>query len=242
MRVPLFLTVIVALQPGPASAQRAAREQAPTVVTAPAKERLEYLNPAQFDPARLLPAPPGKGSRGERLELTHLHALRNVASRERLAQAKWDAAHEDPAIFNSSVGQDLAKLPNTWALLKIVQNETDLVIGMSKTYFARVRPYGIDPSLAFCQSGDKLAKSYPSGHSGLGYSVAYALAQLVPDRAPQILARATDYALSRELCGAHFPSDTEASHVVATLSAAELMADPRLAGRIAAARAELASR
>jgi len=73
----------------------------------------------------------------------------------------------------------------------------------------------------------------------MGYSVGWTLAQLMPYRAPQILARAEDYALSREICGVHYPSDTEASHVIGTLTAATLFSDPRLAGQIAAARAEL---
>ena len=67
------------------------------------------------------------------------------------------------------------------------------------------------------------------------------LAQLLPDQAPAILARAHDYALSREICGVHFRSDTDASHVVGTLVAARMLADPRLAARIAAARTELAA-
>ena len=64
----------------------------------------------------------------------------------------------------------------------------------------------------------------------------------MPERAPQIPARAADYALSREYCAVNFPSDTEASHAVGTFVAARLLADPRLATRIAAARAELAAR
>jgi acid phosphatase (class A) len=45
--------------------------------------------------------------------------------------------------------------------------------------------------------------------------------------------------MSREYCGAHFASDIEASHVIGTLVGIDLLADPRLADRIAAARAEL---
>jgi acid phosphatase (class A) len=69
--------------------------------------------------------------------------------------------------------------------------------------------------------------------------VGLVLARLIPEKAPIILARANDYALSREICGVHFPSDTEASHMLATLVADRLLALPALRGKIDAARAEL---
>ena len=147
-------------------------------------------------------------------------------------------------MFDEAAGRDLRKLPETWALLTIVQSETDAVIDRAKVHFNRPRPWGVDPTLDYCGKGNgkKPIHSYPSGHSGLGYSVGWTLAQLMPDKAPKILARAQDYALSREICGVHYPSDTEASHVIGTLAAAALFADPRLAARIAAARVELSAR
>lgn len=61
----------------------------------------------------------------------------------------------------------------------------------------------------------------------------------MPEKSQLILARAHDYAVSRLYCGAHYASDTEASHVIGTMVGIDLLADPRLAGKIAAARAEL---
>lgn len=159
-----------------------------------------------------------------------------------MAQAKWDDAHEDPSIFDEVTGRKLATMPATWALLRTVQNDADLATNLAKAHFARTRPWGVDPSLPNCDAGKgkKTVGSYPSGHSVVGYSVGWALAQLMPDKAAAILARAQDYALSREICGVHFPSDTEASHVVGTVIAARLFADPRLAPRIATAKLEIA--
>lgn len=209
-----------------------------------ANEPLHYLSPIAFDPSRLVPAPPAIGSEVEILELARLHKLRLAASSERLARARWDGDHEDPAVFDSAAGRDLKKLPATWALLTIVQKETDAVIDRAKVHFNRTRPWGVDSTLPYCDKGKRKlpTHSYPSGHSGLGYSVGWTLAQLLPNRAPQILARAEDYALSREICGVHFPSDTEASHVIGTLTAATLFADPRLAHAISQSRAELRDR
>lgn len=203
-----------------------------------------YLDPALFNPAQTLPPPPAHGSAEEAREVDALHRLIAGASKERLAQAKADAEDETPALFNATLGFDLKSKPATWALLTLVHAEASKVSKASKTFFHRMRPYSADPSLPYCERDADPAKpeftSYPSGHSTLGYSVGWVLARLMPSRADAILARAHDYALSREYCGAHFASDTEASHVIGTLAAATLWNDPRLAARIAAARAELA--
>lgn len=205
-------------------------------------KRLQYLNAAAFEPVRLLPAPAAKGSLKEAIELRHVHALIDGADAARRAQAKADSDIEDPSIFDAAARRELKALPNTWALLRLVQAETDLAINDSKVSFHRIRPWGVDPTIHNCENEPKAkpTRGYPSGHSGLGYSVGWTLAQLAPDQAPAILARAADYALSREICGAHFASDTEASHVVGTLAAWMLSTDPRLVGLYDAARAELA--
>jgi acid phosphatase (class A) len=202
---------------------------------------LEYLDPAEFAPQRLLPAPPARGSAAEARELVSLHALIASASTDRLVQAKWDATHEDPAIFNAVMGRDLATLPQTWALLKLIQREANTAAGMGKKYFNRTRPWGVDATIPNCEAPTtkQPIDSYPSGHATLGFSVGYALAQLQPDKAAALFARATDYAQSREYCGVHFASDTEASHVIGTLAAVHLLNDPRLASQVAAARVEL---
>ena len=219
-----------------------ARSPAVMAISAPAAEaRLHYLDPAKFVAQRMVAAPPVTGSAAEALELSRLRALIAAATPDRMVQAQSDGDHEDPGLFNATLGRDLNKMPATWALLTLIQQETDVVIDQGKDYFARKRPYAVDPSLPACVKDrmSKPARSYPSGHSGLGYSVGWTLATLLPDQAPQILARADDYALSREICGVHFHSDTEASHVIGTLIAATLLNDRRLARQIAAARAEL---
>ena len=234
---PLFTTLALAL-----TAPHAAAAQTAPIAKAP--KQFELIDPNTVQPDRMLPSPPAKGSAAEAIELAQVRRIVGAASAERMAQARSDDANETPAIFDAVTGRKLAALPATWALLRTIQHDTDLTIDLAKKHFARIRPWGIDPSLPNCDAGKGKSPvgSYPSGHSGLGFSVGWALAQLLPDKASAILARAQDYALSREICGVHFPSDTEASHVLGTLVASRLFADPRLAGRIAAARAELAAK
>lgn len=218
---------------------------AQTPAAAPvAAKTLRYLDPALFQPAQILPAPPARDSRVNTLELEMLHHLIAGASPERLKQAREDADNENPAIFDAVLGVDLRKLPATWELLEIVDKESALAAGIAKEHFHRMRPYSADPTIAFCEGKADPAKpayrSYPSGHATLGYSVGVALARLMPAKAEKIMQRAGDYALSREYCGAHYVSDTQASEVLGTLAATMLLNDPRLAEKVAAAKAELA--
>jgi acid phosphatase (class A) len=240
--VAILLSAALPLVPASADVPAAPAVVAPA--SQPAPKVLQYLKAADFSPTSLLPAPPAKGSATEASELASLHALIASASAARMQQAKWDADHEDPAIFSDTLGLDLTKLPHTWALLKTVQSEANIAAGSSKKYFNRTRPWGVDTTIPNCEgpTNKPPVNSYPSGHATLGYSVGYVLAQLVPAKATAILGKADDYARSREYCGQHFASDTAASHVLGTLAAVRLMGDPRLADQFADARAELAAR
>ncbi len=201
---------------------------------------LRYLDPATVRPELLLPQPVRPGSPELTRELDPVRLLVRTASPARWARAKADDGLEDPKVFDTAAGRKLEDLPQTYALLKLVQDEAEAVVVPAKAYFAQQRPYQIDPKLRHCGTGTAKLTAYPSGHAGFGYSVSWALALLLPARAPQVLARAQDYALSREICGNHFHSDTEASRVIGTMVTERLFADPRLAAQIAAARAELA--
>jgi len=212
--------------------------------SAPAKpQTLQYLDATLFQPVLILPAPVAKDMPANARELAMLHQLIAGASPQRLKQAYQDAIHEDPAVFNETLGVDLKKLPATWELLEIVNHESAVVASIAKDHFHRMRPYSADASLPFCEGKADPAKpayrSYPSGHSTLGYAVGVALARLLPAKADRIMDRAQDYAMSREYCGAHYASDIQASEVIGTLAATLLLNDPRLADKVAAARVEL---
>jgi acid phosphatase (class A) len=209
--------------------------------SAASKESLHYLTSADVDPGLILPKPFAPGSEGEKAELVELHQIVASASPARLAQAKWDDENEDPAIFDGVLGVKLEAMPATWALLKEVQEEGEAAADVSKKFFHRARPWSADATLPNCDAGKKAnpGRSYPSGHSTLSYSVGYVLAHLAPEKADIILSRAADYAMSREICGVHYPSDTEASHVLATIIGVKLLASPAFVAKMAAARGEL---
>lgn len=218
----------------------------PGAVAAPgrvASKPALYLDPHAFKPGLLLPPPPAPGSPAETRELKEVREIVAAASVAEREQTKVDDGIEDPSVFDAAIasGISLRRLPRTWALLTRVANEADAVASLAKHRFDRTRPWGVDPSIVPCDAGPGRtpAFSYPSGHAMLGYSVGLVLAEVLPDRAPAILARARDYAFERVVCGAHFPSDVEASHVLASIIVERLEAVPAFRSDVEAAKVEL---
>jgi acid phosphatase (class A) len=215
--------------------------QAPAAPATKPVKVLQYLTPADIDPARLLPPPPAEGSAAAKAELTELHRIIAARTPERLAQARWDDDHEDASAFFATVapGFDLKALPATAEVLHVVETDGSLAASRAKSLFARKRPWVIDSSIPTCDPGDKPLTSYPSGHATYGYSLAMTYAVLMPDKAQAFMARASDYAFSRQVCGSHYASDTQASQALSAAVVTALLKNVEFAAKIEAARAEL---
>ena len=225
------------------AAVAAAPSLAQSQAMAPAKpaKTLRYLSEADINPVRLIPAPPADGSDTNKAELAELHRIFAAKTLERFNQAKWDDEHEDPSMYAPTLGMnfDLQKLPATAEVMAIVQTDADLAAGAGKAKFKRKRPWAVDATLSTCDPDDKPLTSYPSGHATLGYSLGMTLAVLMPEKAEMLMARADDYAFSRELCGAHYPSDTRASEALSAAVVTALLKNPEFQTKLAAAHAEL---
>jgi acid phosphatase (class A) len=214
-------------------------------------KKLKVLTACDIDPSRLLPPPAADGSENQRRKLAEVRRLVKTRSPERFAQAKWDNDHEDPSAFASTIGPrfDLSKLPATAKLLDVVMNDQGIAAGSAKDYFRRRFPIAVETEPAdyrqwTCDAevkrpADRPFRSYPSGHSTMGFSVGLILAGLMPEKSQAILARAAEYAYSREICGDHYHSDIEASHALGSAVGITLLNHPALRTQIEAARAEL---
>ncbi|GIL37976.1 phosphatase PAP2 family protein [Roseiterribacter gracilis] len=215
----------------------------PAPAAAPPTKTLQWLRAEDVEPGQLLPPPAAAASPEQQADLAALRDVIRTRTPERYAQAKWDDEHEDASIFAATIGDgfNLSALPATAELLKLVQHEQSVAANMAKRYFLRPRPWAVDTTIVACdfKLGKPPLTSYPSGHATLGYSVGFVLAALIPEKAQAIQARAKDYAYSREVCGAHYHSDTEASHALGVAVATRLLTLPALQSRIEAARREL---
>ena len=218
---------------------------APDAAPKPAKATkvLIDLTPAEMDATRLLPPPPAEGSPRALAELAELKRIAASTPAARYTQAKWDDDHEDPTLFQPLLGSgfDMAALPATAALLELVQTDAGVSASAAKKVFARKRPWAVDAAIKTCDPDDKPLTSYPSGHATLGYALALTLAEAMPDKSQALLTRASDYAYSREICGSHFASDTQASQALATAMVTKLMTKPGFQAKLAAAKTELSA-
>lgn len=200
------------------------------------------LSPAETDAARLIPAPPAQGSERERAEVAELHAIQSTRSSDELAHALDSGKHEDASIFAAVLGPgfDLSRLPATASLMAQVRADDSAAVKRAKAYFKRPRPWIVDASIVGCPHGDnKPLSSYPSGHSTMIFAAATVLADLVPEKAQDLLRFAQGFAHDRLVCGHHFQSDVVAGEVYGGVIAADLLHRTDLQAQIAAARAEL---
>jgi acid phosphatase (class A) len=199
-----------------------------------------YFDPVTLDLAALVPAPPQAGSAAEKADLAELHRIEQTRSPEQVAAAKRDENEEDMFAFSTVLGAGFnpEALPVTAKLGAHVKNEQSVAGGALKAEFHRVRPYNADKTLHPVCAVTDAANAYPSGHALTGYLEAFTLAEMVPEKRAEILARADDYAHNRLVCGVHYPGDIEESRRVALLVFGYMMATPKFQQDLAAAKAE----
>ncbi len=201
-----------------------------------------FLSGDFLDPALILPVPPTPDSAEGKAQLDEARAIVKAASPQRVKEAAADDADESVHAFVKVLpALDLAKLPATAKLFKDVENDQEYAADVAKDHFARRRPYEVDPSIPTCvpsKQGGK-PRSYPSGHTTLGFTDAIVLAHLMPAKAQVIFARAQEYGENRVVCGVHFTSDTVASQALATGIVTEMQQSAQYQAEFAAAKAEL---
>lgn len=199
-----------------------------------------YIDPAVLDLPALIPNPPGVGSAANKAELAELHRIEKARTAAQVVAAKADEAEEDLFAYKTVLGAGFNSeaLPLTAELGVHVKNEQSVAGGALKAVFARARPYQTDKTLHPACALTQAANSYPSGHALTGYLEGFTLAEIVPEKRAEILARADEYAQNRLVCGVHYPSDVEASRRVAYVVFGYMMVTPKFQHDLAAARAE----
>lgn len=202
------------------------------------------LDPAQVDAARLVPPPPVPDSAQAKDELAEIHAIHDRSSEQEIEAARKDADDEKPDMFNAAIGFDIATLPQTAKLLEMVIEEEDTATKAAKKYFHRDRPWVVDTTIATCtpKPPGPARNSYPSGHSSVGFAMGVMLADLMPEKSQAILARASEFAEHRLVCGVHFRSDIVAGQQYGTILAVMLMQNPIVQSQMTKAAAELHSK
>lgn len=207
-----------------------------------------YLTPEERpDSVALIPPPPAPGSpefAADEAVYRKLSALQGTP-RWRLAAA--DANLMFPAaanVFACAVGINVtdASTPRLYALLQRVVVDAGQSTYKAKEKYRRDRPFEVTGDPTCVPDDEKVLRgnaSYPSGHASLGYVWGEVLAELAPDRAKAVRARAYQFGQSRVVCRVHRQSDVDAGRIVGQAVFARLHQDAEFVADMAIARREV---
>jgi len=212
-----------------------------TAVQAVADTRSPYFDAKTLDLGRVLPQPPADDAAVTRSEIELILTLQRERLPHQAERAKGDA---EVSIyrFADALGNppelNKQRLPKFDSLFAKVLYEEGAVIQAGKRSFARPRPFLLDPRIEPIV-GKPPNAAYPSGHAMWARTVGLILADMVPERHAQILARADEYSYNRVVAGVHYPSDVESGKLAATALTAFLFVSPSFQSDYAEAKKEL---
>lgn len=199
-------------------------------------ERRLSLTPYYLDNVTLkdfqIPDPPANSSAQTRAELNYLLSLQEQRTGNDIDNSLWMAGiyynlrtkPEDSSyhqyrqnLFHvgRSVGSwfNPENLPVTADFMAHVWRDASYFIWGFKYQYLRIRPYVLEEALNNLEETGWAA--YPSGHAANSYINAYIYQELAPEFTDIFLKDAYDMAHSREIIGVHYPSDSEASRILA---------------------------
>lgn len=178
-------------------------------------------------------------------------AINNNASMVQIQRAVEDSDDENISTMSDAMGGKMGKifrdLYNSGKLPKLQQliggslsrafhfmNAT----GLEKFTYRNPRPFAVakDRIKYYYEDLDDAAEdegyrnlvwSYPSGHTNRAYIKGIILATILPEIAPQLMARASEVGYNRIVMGVHYPLDVIAGRMTGTASMAQHWADAR---------------
>lgn len=200
------------------------------------------------DAVATIPPAPKEGEARNDLDWKIFRDLRALEGTDRWKLAQSDNSYLPKDLvkdFSCSVGVELSaeNVPTLAAILARTTIDAGAAAEKAKQLYKRTRPYLHNAGNICIEKSDALGKSfdYPSGHASLGWTAGLVMAELVPDRASDVLARGRAYGESRLVCGVHNMSAVEAGRTNAAGVFAALQSSADFQAEMAKARAEIAA-
>jgi len=198
------------------------------------------------DLIQCLPAPPAKDSPAFQYDKQRYkwgkQQRKNAA---RADMAKRDAVWTDEALMaelSVPFGMEISaqETPAIWNVVVRGYRTVNQMRVAPKAHYQRIRPfvYFKEPTLTGEDDALRGEGSYPSGHTMRATAAALILAQINPEAANAIYARAWEAGESRVIAGAHWQSDVDATRVGAAFGVSVLQTSPEFQADLAAAREE----
>jgi len=197
-----------------------------------------YLEPSEVNLVRILAPPPAPQSAAGKADIAAVLAAQAARTD---ADVKAAQADDATSVFRFAdvmgAGFKPESLPFAAGFFNDVGADLNRAIGPAKDRYNRPRPIVED---ARVEPVVKAANaSYPSGTATFAYGTAILLADMVPEKAAAIFARADAYAHNRVVAGVHYPTDVEAGRISAAVIDYVLLHDAAFMADFAKARAEL---
>ncbi|MFJ5837963.1 glycoside hydrolase domain-containing protein [Streptomyces shenzhenensis] len=185
-------------------------------------------------------------------------SINNAATQKEVDRAEVDATNSATVTMADGLGSRLGpiyldalkggELPKTNALFSRVAQNLD-THDAAKNHYAYLRPYvrlgfvgdggAVYESQDGSYSGLATSGSYPSGHTYGGYEAGTILATLLPELAPSILARTSEYGNNRIVLGFHYPLDVMGGRITGQATVAHRWADPEFEKLLLQAHTEI---
>jgi acid phosphatase (class A) len=188
----------------------------------------------------LLPPPPTNDSAQMKAELGEILTIQVTRTKAMEARAIADAT-ENVWRFSDVVDNPkftAAALPKFAAFFDRVVETEGAVVDPAKDVWKRPRPHLysdlVRPVVPLSKSG-----SYPSGHATVGTLMGIELANMLPEKRAEIMARAWEFARNRVVGGIHYPSDIEMGRISGTVIAQTISTHPDFKQEFEAAKTEL---
>lgn len=209
-----------------------------------------YLAPADLpDSLLLVPPPPAPGSavllRDE--EASRAGLALHGGSRWNIATADADlTSPRATGAMSCAAGFEISPdaTPAIDRLLRHMLPDLGLASRPSKMKYGRPRPFMVNGAPSCTPEAEVYLRkdgAYPSGHSTIGYGWGMVMAEIVPERAAQLVARGRAFGDSRRICNVHWLSDVEEGRLIAPAVVARLRSNPAFVADLEAARAEVAT-
>jgi acid phosphatase (class A) len=202
------------------------------------------------DVLALLPPPPEPDSAAIKRDEEATQAAMQLRETPRWDQAVVDADLFTPnatGTFSCAAGLTIGPetTPRLDALLRKAGPDLAMAVYPAKRRYQRPRPFMVNGQPTCTPKDEAMLRgdgSYPSGHSAIGYGWGLILAEVMPDRTAELVARGRSFGESRRVCNVHWLSDVEEGRVVAAAVVARLHAEAAFRTDLAAARAELTAK
>jgi acid phosphatase (class A) len=205
-----------------------------------AEDAKPYSDNKEINLLLLLPPPLPLDSAQMKAELGELLTIQVTRTKEMEARAIADATQSIWRFADvvDSPKFTAAALPKVAAFFDRIWRTKVAVNDPAKDAWKRPRPHLysdlVKPVVPLETTG-----AYPSGHTILGTLMGIELANMLPEKRTEIMARAWEYGHNREVGGIHYASDIEMGRISGTVIAQTISTHPDFAQEFEAAKAEL---